>query len=141
MARTITVNLDKPRRLRFSIAAIEDLEQEIGLGGLAAYVHSGQIVSKTITGLYHGLRWEDRELTRDQVRGALQVAIDSGQHVNGIWKQVVAALEGSGVFEPPPPPPPVADADGAGGETAPASTPRSANGSTTANASPSSTSG
>ena len=104
-------------------------------------MHSGQIVSKTITGLYHGLRWEDRELTRDQVRGALQVAIDSGQHINGIWKQVVEALEGSGVFEPPPPPPPVADADGAGGASGPSASPPSGPGSITASGSPSSTSG
>lgn len=141
MARTIPVNLDKPRRLRFGITAIEELEQEIGLGGLAAFVHSGQIVTKTITGLYHGLKWEDREVTRDQVRGALQVAIDSGQHVNGIWKKVVEALEGSGVFEPPPPPPPVAGDDGAGGASDPSPSPPSGPGSITPSASPSSTSG
>jgi hypothetical protein len=61
--RGVPVMLDKERHFRFSLKTLEDIQTEMGAGALSEGV-SGHKLARV---LWYGLKWEDSELTTEQV--------------------------------------------------------------------------
>lgn len=65
MTKTITLQMDKARNLKYGMNALINLENDLGKP-LAQMGGEFKIEDFRIM-LYHGLRWEDKELTLEQV--------------------------------------------------------------------------
>jgi hypothetical protein len=90
--------LDKPRNLRFSINALADLEQHLGIGP-AQIFEEGRVGFLTIRGLlWAGLRWEDKRLTPERVGDLIETFIEKGGSLEGLMEPVSRALNSSGVI-------------------------------------------
>lgn len=75
MKKIISVEMDKHRNLKYGMNAMIQLEKELGksLMGLAEDEFK---LSDLRTMLYIGLKWEDKELTYEQVGDLMDDAIE-----------------------------------------------------------------
>lgn len=96
MAKSVTIELDKPRRLRFDLNALADLEGVLGLG-------IGQIFKEEMIGvrviralLWAGLKWEDRGLTLERVGTLLNSYLESEGTLQGLLDKIMEALTAAG---------------------------------------------
>lgn len=91
----VEVQLDKPRRLRFDVNALADLEEKMGVS-FAMLLHPSRAGFSSYRGLiWAGLKWEDRGLTLERAGNMLQTYFANGgtedQLTEWIDKALVAA--------------------------------------------------
>lgn len=102
MAGYLDVTLDKPRRLRFTMLTVRDLELDVrkslgvtlrdALGGDHMLVLGPKL-------LQHGLRGGgDQSITEERAIGLLQNMIDSGGDVTDVYTTALEALNLSGAL-------------------------------------------
>lgn len=99
----ITIELDKERRIRFTMNALADAERVRGLG-LPAMIHPlnvGHLTTRAL--LWAGLKWEDRSLTLEKAGDLVDTWIANGHKVTDLEKLVYSALEESGYYKIPKP--------------------------------------
>ena len=92
--------LDKPRRLRFDIPAVRDLEaslrQPLGL----VWQQLGQMgINALCIALWAGLKHEDRALTQNLIVKIVERYIANGGKLKPIITAVTEAFEASDVFK------------------------------------------
>lgn len=115
--RYIDIDLDKPRKLRFDVNALDDLERALGepLGRMIALIGQGSIRSLRLAVLF-GLKHEDKNLTADRVGNLIQDWFDSGRELGDLNDLVIDAIYASGVVRRPeeaPAPDPTAKTEAA----------------------------
>lgn len=123
--RYTEVVIDKPRRLRYTIATLQELERDLGCG-LKKLFERDQEITTLVKLIYYGAKWDDPRLTETAVTGLLQNYIDADGDASALYAQAVAAVLQSGVFgreiaagarevlapvDPPPPAAPGASSD------------------------------
>jgi len=98
---TVTIQLDQPRHLRFTIRALARLEDLCGqpLGPFAARLGETSIKGY-VYALLCGLEHELPGLTYEQTMELLQMALDHGRTLNKIAEDITAGFAASGLFEP-----------------------------------------
>jgi len=95
----VAIELDKPRRLRFDINALADLEETMG-ATLPAIISGGVGIRALRALIWAGLRWEDPGLTEVRAGELLQVHLERGGDLAEISKAVHDALAASGLLRP-----------------------------------------
>lgn len=100
MADSVEIVLDKPRRLRFDLPAVEDLEHAYGDKPVGQLVTD--IANFSITGiklaLWAGLKHEDKALTPNLVRKMMTTHIESGKAISDLVEPLNRAILASGMF-------------------------------------------
>ncbi len=95
--KTVPVELDKPRRLRFDINALADLEETLGVGlGAMLQQHVGVRVLRAM--LWAGLKWEDPGLTLQRAGKLLQDYLSGGGDLDTLAEKLIEALMASGLL-------------------------------------------
>ena len=98
--KSVTIQLDRPRRLRFDYNALSDVEEKagMGIGAILSEQRIGFAMTRVL--LWGGLKWEDRKLTLEKVGELLQAYFQGG----GSWDDIIAtifqAVNASGLFSP-----------------------------------------
>lgn len=102
--RYVRLKLDRERRLRFTIEALESLEAR-GYNVRNALLGEKRITS-TVLLIFEGLRWDDSkqqggtgDLTLEKTRALLQIAADNGTPLQTFYDLAVEALTKSGIFQ------------------------------------------
>lgn len=94
--------LDKPRRLRFDIPALRDLETAMGGKPIGQIVGELQQVGVTaiVTALWAGLRHDDRTLTIARVTALLETHLENAPlgSIHDVMRQIDTALRASTVL-------------------------------------------
>ena len=89
--------LDKPRHIRYTFAAINELEQAIpgGFLNFFKYTVKGETGFRVLRDiLYAGLKWEDSSLTLSDLGGILFYFSNGNiDELLGIWKKVFDAMD------------------------------------------------
>lgn len=96
----VEVTLDRPRHLRFDVAALDKLEQALGgqpLGEIVGRLDKFSVTA-LITACWIGLRHEERSLSRDRVAKLIQDFFDGGGTFVTLVELVAKALNESGVW-------------------------------------------
>jgi hypothetical protein len=76
MKKVVTFEADKKRHLKYGMNALIQLEKE--LGKPLASIGAGEVKLEDLrTMLYIGLKWEDKELTYEQVGDVMDEAIEN----------------------------------------------------------------
>lgn len=96
----VPLEFDKPRTLKFDLAAVRDLEAALDGKPLAAVIRDiSQLgINATITALWAGLKHEDRALNLSLVTKHLERYIQNGGKLRTVAKALDAALEDTGLF-------------------------------------------
>jgi len=113
--RKVPVMIDKERSLLFRIPDLTDLGRASGGKSMVEILNrlASIDLDVLILTLQHGLRHEDRRLTREQVADMLQKYVDAGdQGLQPILTALNEAIEASGIIS--------RRRDGAPGEATPA---------------------
>jgi hypothetical protein len=97
----IDIELDKPRRLRFDLAALRDLQRR--LNNLTLLQIANRIremdVDILMQSYYIALRWEDKALTPGQVDQMLQRRLDAGGSISELITPLSEAfMSGAGLI-------------------------------------------
>lgn len=101
--RYIDVTFDKPRKLRFDVNALDDLERLLGgvaLGEIFGLLARGSVHALKLA-VWQGLRHEDRNLTADKAGKLIQEYFDKGGRMADLSDQVVDAIYASGILRRP----------------------------------------
>lgn len=110
MAKAISIDLDKSRRLKFDFNAICEFEDKTGISLLGLFADASKddqddtAILRSIgfvklrTLLWAGLRWEERGLTEERLGAIIQKVMEDGMSLLGLYGKVVEALMNSGVF-------------------------------------------
>lgn len=103
----VDIELDKPRRLRFDLSAIQDLEMAMGNRPLGEILNDLSRMSLTAVSLalLHGLKHEDPTLNKRLVDRILEGYIKGGGTLDVVYGKVKDALDGSGLFRTKDDPP------------------------------------
>jgi hypothetical protein len=97
-AYAVPIELDRPRRLRFDVNALAELEMALG-GQSFSEVLSGEMGLATIRALlWAGLRHEDRGITLERAGLLMQKAIEGGTPLTDILAKVSEAVTACGIF-------------------------------------------
>lgn len=98
---TVEIVFDKPRQLRYDLAAIKDLENALGGEPLGKIVSNlGQMGINALTmSLWAGLKHEDRTLTPNLVTKLLEKYLDDGKSLKKLMTAVNDAIDQSGLFK------------------------------------------
>jgi hypothetical protein len=96
----VAIDLDKPRRLRFDLFAIKDLETSLGGKPLGEILNDLSRMSLTVLclSLLHGLKHEDATLNVNLVSRILKTYLETGGTLDTVYEKVKDALEQSGLF-------------------------------------------
>jgi hypothetical protein len=96
----VSVVFDKPRSLKFDLAAIKDLESAMNGQPLGAIVQQlGQFSVTALTlALWAGLKAEDRTLSPNLVTKMLQAYLDQGGELRVLMDAVSEGIQQSGLF-------------------------------------------
>lgn len=96
----ISVELDRPRSLRFGLAAVRDLESAMGGKPLASILQDLSLIgiNALVTALYHGLKHEDPTLNPNRILKILERHVEEGNSLQPLYTGVSKALEATGVF-------------------------------------------
>ena len=96
----IPIDFDKPRNLKFDLAAIKDLEANSNGQPLGAIV--GQLaqlgITAMTTALWAGLKHEDRTLTPNLVTKMLERYINEKKSMRVLGRALNDAIEECGIF-------------------------------------------
>lgn len=95
--RAVTIELDRPRRLRFDVNALADAEERLGMG-LGRIMQQEASFALLRTLLWAGLRHEDRRLTPEAAGTLLQQHIAGGGDLETVAARVMEAILASGLF-------------------------------------------
>jgi hypothetical protein len=96
----VDITLDKPRRLRFDINALIDIENVSG--GKSIQQVLGNMGIGTIRLLmWAGLKHDDRRLTQEKTGELLQEHLDAGGDIVSLVDILTEAMDVSGVFGKP----------------------------------------
>jgi len=97
MTRYVEIELDRPRRLRYDINALADLEEALGVG-LGAALSGERMGIRTLRAmLWAGLRHEDPMLTIREAGELLNGYLERHGNLEGISQAINRALEASGI--------------------------------------------
>lgn len=98
--RYIDITLDKPRKLRFDINALDGLEQALNLplGAILGLFRQGSIRAAKVAAWF-GLRHEDKNLTEQKVGVILQDYLDGGGTIPELHNLIIDAIFASGVVK------------------------------------------
>lgn len=97
----IEIELDKPRRLRFDLAALRDLQRRLGNKTLLEIANRIREVDLDVImqSYYMALRWEDKALTPAAVETVLQKRIDAGGSISELINPLSEAfMAGAGML-------------------------------------------
>jgi len=97
MPKHVSVELDKPRKLRFDINALSDAEEALGVG-IGAILQQNLGIRTIRALLWAGLKWQDHGLTLQRAGTLLQKYIEDGGDLSVLEGKLVEALIGSGLF-------------------------------------------
>ena len=96
--RSITIELDRPRRLRYDFNALADLEDKAGVG-MGSLVSGSRMGFNTIRLLlWAGLKWEDKSLTVAGVGDILQGYLEGNGSLETVSKFIETAMMTSGIL-------------------------------------------
>jgi hypothetical protein len=97
----VSIDFDKPRQLRFDLAAIRDLEAAMGGEPLGVVVDrlANLGVNALILALWAGLKHEDRALTPHLVTVRLETYLKNGRTLRALADGINDALEECGLFK------------------------------------------
>lgn len=95
------VMFDKQRDLKYDLAAIKDLEAQLGGQPLGAIVQqlSQMGISALTVALWAGFKHEDRSLTPNLVTKMLEAYLQKGNRIGTLMNAVSDAIEESGLFK------------------------------------------
>ena len=97
----VQLEFDKPRQLKYDLAAIRDLEAQMGGEPLGVIV--GRLanlgVNALVLALWAGLKHEDRALTPHLVTLRLEKYLKDGKPLRALADAINDALEESGLFK------------------------------------------
>jgi hypothetical protein len=88
--------LDRPRRIRFTVNAICDLERKAG-GSIVTLFEQSPGFDLIRAMLWAGLKWEDRILTVEATGELMQKYLEGGGALENIVKVIGEALAASGI--------------------------------------------
>jgi hypothetical protein len=96
----VQIELDRTRHVKFGLAAIRDLERAMGGKPLASIIQdlSSVGIDALIITLFHGLKHEDPTLNTNLILKMVDQHMVSGESLQPLYKAVIEALEGTGVF-------------------------------------------
>src|SRR5690606_12461338 len=94
--KTVPVELDKPRRLRFDVNALADVEDAMGVG-IGAIFQQQVGIRMIRTLLWAGLKWEDPGLTQQRAGLLLQKYLEQGGDLGALVDKLLEALKASGL--------------------------------------------
>lgn len=96
----VQIEFDKPRELKFNIAAVRDLETVLDGKPLAGIINDiGQIgVTAIVASLWAGLKHQDKALNLNLVAKMLDTYLENGGDVRVLTRAVSQAIEDTGLF-------------------------------------------
>lgn len=98
MPKTVLIELDKARRLKYDINAFAAIEEALGTSLGQAFRSPGLREIRAL--LWAGLRWEDRKLTLEGAGDIIQTYLENGGDLDKLTDAMREALEGSGLIGP-----------------------------------------
>lgn len=93
----VSIELDKPRTLKYSLAALRDLEAAMGgasLGQITVLLAQVSITA-TVTALWAGLKHEDASLTQKKTMEIVEQWLDEGGSLPVLAKAIDDAMSQS----------------------------------------------
>lgn len=98
LSATVTIVLDRARRLKFDINALAEAD-DLLRDGVSASIASGDVrISDVRTLLWAGLKWEDPRLTREGAGELLQSYVEGGGQLRAVTSSIIEALIASKLF-------------------------------------------
>lgn len=96
----VQIDFDKPRNLRFDLAAVRDLEAALGGKPLASVINDLSMlgVNALVLSLWAGLKHEDRGLNPKLVERMLEAYISDKKSLRTLGRAVNDALDETGLF-------------------------------------------
>lgn len=95
--RYVAIELDRPRRLRFDINSLAELEDVLG-GNLFSVFQQDRLGIKFLRAfVWGGLRWEDKSLTMHQAGDLIQDYLERGGTLESLMQTLTKAIELSGL--------------------------------------------
>lgn len=96
----VHIDFDKPRLLKYDLAAIRDLEQALGGKPIGSIVNdlSNLGINAFVLALWAGLKHEDRAVTPHIVTKRLETWLNDGRKLRVLADAINDALEESGIF-------------------------------------------
>ena len=95
-----TVDLDRPREVKFDIKAVQQLEQQLGKPlGLVLTDIQNFGVSAIITALWLGLQHEDKALTRGLTEKFFTSYVTDKKRIRLLIRTISEAMEATGLFQ------------------------------------------
>ena len=95
--RYVEIMMDRPRRLRFDINSLAELEEVTGTSLFTLFSQEQMGIRFLRTFIWGGLRWEDRALTLQQVGDLIQEYLERGGSLAELAQSMTKALELSGL--------------------------------------------
>lgn len=97
MSRGVIINLDRERKLRYTINSLIELEQAIGgpLGGMLGNRTGLRMIRALV---WVGLKHEQKGLTEDRVGELLQDYLNQGGSLESLGEKITEALKMSGIL-------------------------------------------
>ena len=93
MPKTVLIELDKARRLKYDVNAFVAIEEALGTTLGRAFRSPGLREVRAL--LWAGLQWEDRDLTPEDVGDIIQTYLENGGDLDKLTDAIRKALEGS----------------------------------------------
>jgi len=99
--RAVGIQLDKPRKLRYTFNSVADLEEKAGTG-IGALMSEEKIGFYTVRLLtWAGLKWQDKGLTLERTGNMIQTYFDNGGDFVTLMNFITVALQLSGILGKP----------------------------------------
>lgn len=97
---SVSIDFDKPRQLRYDLAAVRDLEANLGGKPLADVVNdlARMGVNTLVMALWAGLKHEDRGLNPKLVERMLTNYIQEKRSLRALGRAINDALDETGLF-------------------------------------------
>lgn len=97
---SVPIDFDKPRQLKFDLAAVRDLEATLGGKPLADIVNDlvRMGVNTLVVSLWAGLKHEDRTLNPKLVERMLSKYIEEKRSLRALGRAINDALDETGLF-------------------------------------------
>jgi hypothetical protein len=96
----VEVELDRPRKLRFTMGNLRVLQQRLNGGSLLHIANRIEAIDleAIVQAYWVGLTWEEKKLTVDKVQDILQAKIADGTRMGDLIRPLTEALiEGAGL--------------------------------------------
>lgn len=104
MPMFVNIELDKPRRLRFTFNDLADVDAKLGSSVLYMLADPERIAERFNfnvfrTLLWAGLKWEDHTLTVERVGNIIDSYLEKGGDFNYVVEKLIEGLVNSGIFK------------------------------------------